>query len=405
MLIQRDRKPAVLLSAALLAVAFPLATATAAAATPVQAATPATPATAATAWHGYDAHVDAQPDPGRYVSLISAGDANTFRDDFTWADVEPEQGTFDWSSTDAIVTQAARHHLHVLMIADETPLWASGGSMSNPIWWWLPPTDPSSYGAFAGQLAARYGPGGAFWAAHPGLPVLLPAGIELWNEENTSGFWGGETPSPALYAQMVRSAYAAVKQADPSMTVVTGGLAPVGGYDDVHCTGQHGSGHDAKAWNPVNYLQALYADGAGGAFDAVGWHPYNFNPGDTAKQMLTYNLCSAWSQLAMTPVSARSLMTAHGDAGKQIWATETGAPTCIAGASYPCVTEKAQATLAKDEASRWAGYAWAGGYYWYDIRDDGGGASTSDIEEHFGAVLASDQPKPAYRALQAAWSG
>jgi hypothetical protein len=137
---------------------------------------------------------------------------------------------------------------------------------------------------------------------------------------------------------MAEAAYKAIKKSDPSMTVVLGGLAPVGGYDDVHCTGKHGSGHDAKAWNPVNYLQALYADGVGGSFDALGWHPYNFWNRASAAQMLTYNFCSAWSQMAQTPVSAGSLMTANGDGQKPIWATETGAPTCITGATYVCVT-------------------------------------------------------------------
>jgi hypothetical protein len=189
------------------------------------------------------------------------------------------------------------------------------------------------------------------------------------------------------------------------MTVVLGGLAPVGGYDDVHCNGKHGSGHDAQAWNPVNYLQALYADGAGGSFDAVGWHPYNFWGGATATQMLAYNLCSAWSQMASTPVAARSLMTAHGDSSKAIWATEAGVPTCITGASYPCVTKSAQANLATDEVNLWQGYPWAGGFYWYDIRDDFGGTSTTNIEAHFGTVMRDNHPKPAYQALQSAWSG
>jgi polysaccharide biosynthesis protein PslG len=268
----------------------------------------------------------------------------------------------------------------------------------------LPPASPADYGTFAGALASRYGSGGTFWAAHPALPVVLPAGIELWNEENTSGFWGGETPNPATYTSMVEAAYPAVKQADPSMTVILGGLAPVGGYDDVHCQQKHGSGHDAKAWNPVNYLQALYADGAGGSFDAVGWHPYNFQSDKTATWMLGYHRCSAWTQMASTPVSARSLMTANGDSGKTIWATEMGAPTCITGATYTCVTKSAQGNLASGAAHRWQGYSWAGGFYWYDIRDDDGGTSKTNIEAHFGAVMANNHPKPAYQALKTAWA-
>jgi len=350
---------------------------------------------------GYDAQVAAQPDPARYVGLIQSGGATSLRDDVSWAFVEPGPGRFDWSVPDEIVTQAARHHLHALLVVDTSPRWASGGSSSNPLWPWLPPRNVAAYGVFAATVAARYGTDGAFWREHPGLPVYLPAGLELWNEENLRQFWGGRTPSPRVYAAMVTAAYSRIKRADPAMTVVLGGLAPGGAYDDVTCSGHGGTGHDAAAWNGVNYLQALYADGIRGHFDALGWHPYNFWKDATAAQMLAYNACSAWSQMASTPVSVRSLMTAHGDAGKTIWITETGAPTCVAKAAYICVSPAQQGDLAASEARIWRTLSWAGGFYWYDIRDNSIG--TQHAGAHFGAVTADDSPKPAYYALRQAW--
>jgi polysaccharide biosynthesis protein PslG len=350
---------------------------------------------------GYDAQVPSQADPSSYVGLIEKGGANSLRDDVSWAYIEPTQGTFDWADPDEIVTEAAEHHLHPLLIVDTSPLWASGGSTANPDWFWLPPRSAAAYGAFAAAVAARYGPGGAFWQDHPTLPVYLPAGLELWNEENLSSSWGGEAPDPGLYTAMAKAAYPLIKQADPTMTVVLGGLSPAGGYDDVTCSGQTGTGHDASAWNGVNYLQALYGDGIHGYFDAVGWHAYNFNTGESAAQMLAYQPCSAWSQMSATPVSARSLMTAYGDAAKKVWITEAGAPTCTPGLTYnPCVSVAQQAALATAEA-KWRTLSWAGGYYWYDIRD-----KTTDPQEaasHFGAVYANNSPKPAYEALLKAW--
>ncbi len=245
-------------------------------------------------WHGYAAHVEAQRDPAAYVKLIADGGATSLRDDVEWSSVEASRGRFDWSSTDALVRQAALRGLHVLLIADTTPRWASGASRTARDWWWAPPRDPADYGAFAGALAARYGAHGAFWTAHRQLPKMLPAGIELWNEENSSGFWGHTTPDPATFAAMVRAADVAIKRRDPSLTVVLGGLAPQGAYDDVACRGTRGTGHDVHGWNPLNYLQALYDAGAGGFFDAVGWHAYNFWKGATASQMLAYHVCSAW---------------------------------------------------------------------------------------------------------------
>jgi WD40 repeat protein len=351
---------------------------------------------------GYDAHVWEQSDPDRYVGLIEAGGADSLRDDVQWAFVEPIEGVFDWWTTDALVTESAEHHLHALLTVDTTPAWANGGSFVNDT---LPPLNPAAYGQFAAEVAARYGPGGTFWAANPQLPVYLPAGLELWNEENFSSFWGGETPDPGVYAEMVAAAYSRVKAVDPGMTVVLGGLGPQGGYDDVDCTGQQATGHDASAWNGLNYLQALYGDGIQGNFDAVGWHAYNFANGTTAASMLAYTRCSAWSQMAATPVSVRSLMTANGDAAKQIWITEAGAPTCtgsVGSSPYTCVLPAQQADLATSEVQIWKTLSWAGGFYWYEIRDDW--SESESFSGHFGAVSADDSPKPAYNALAQAWA-
>jgi hypothetical protein len=120
----------------------------------------------------------------------------------------------------------------------------------------------------------------------------------------------------------------------------------------------------------------MYANGAAGYFDALSWHPYNFKSGATAGDMLAYHPCSTWSQIQDTTPSARSLMIASGDGGKKIWATETGAPTCIAGASYPCVSEAEQANFATQAIALWKSRSYTGNYYWYDLRDDGGGLST-----------------------------
>jgi polysaccharide biosynthesis protein PslG len=350
---------------------------------------------------GYAAHVLAQPDAGHYVKLIEDGGATSLRDDVTWASVEPTRGRFDWSGVDRLVTLAATHHLHVLMVVDTSPAWASGASTREGDWFWLPPRRPADYGRFAAAVAARYRAGGAFWREHPTIAVYPPAGIELWNEENLSGSWGGRTPDPEVYAAMVKAAYTRIKHVAPKMTVLIGGLAPAGAYDDVTCSGIKGTGHDSTAWNGLNYLQALYAHGIHGHFDAVAWHPYSYWKGATAAQMLAYDPCSAWTQMAGTPVSVRSLMVSHGDASKRIWITEAGAPTCTAGLSYICVTAAQQADLAIRETRLWRSRPWAGGFYWYDIRDDNRGATSP--QSHFGAVSSSNIPKSAYAALRRAW--
>ena len=66
-------------------------------------------------------------------------------------------------------------------------------------------------------------------------------------------------------------------------------------------------------------MQAMYANGAKGYFDALGHHPYCFPaaPGDAQNW-------SGWYQMYGPSNSLRATMTANGDGGKKIWATEFG---------------------------------------------------------------------------------
>src|SRR5215472_5508270 len=164
---------------------------------------------------GFSAHVLDQKDPARYVSLIEDAGATSLRTDVSWASVEETRGRFNWAGPDEVIRLAASHHLNVLLIVDTSPAWASGATTLSSGWQWLPPRSPAAYGAFAAAVAARYGAGGAFWREHPHLPRYPPAGIELWNEENISKFWGNESPNPAKYAAMVKAAYAGIKHTDP----------------------------------------------------------------------------------------------------------------------------------------------------------------------------------------------
>lgn len=350
--------------------------------------------------YGYNAHIEQQADPVRYVDLIRGGGARTVRDVVDWSAVEPARGRFDWSEPDAWIRCAARAGLHPLLLLATAPAWASGSSSQR----WTPPTHPSDFGAFAAAVTSRYRPGGTFWKEHPSLRLVAPVGIELWNEPNISAFWGGLRPDPAKFAAMVRAAYAAVKSIDPNLTVITGGLAPAGGYGDINCDGKPDGGADATAMNPLTFLQSMYAAGVHRSFDALGWHPYDYTAGKTAAKLMEFSTCSAWSEMGDTSPSARSIMVANGDGAKKIWVTEVGAPTCVASAAYPCLSEAQQAALASREMRLWRSWSWAGSFYWYDIRDDPPGDSLTTPEQHFGAVRADDKAKPSYFTLKTAWS-
>ncbi len=212
---------------------------------------------------------------------------------------------------------------------------------------------------------------------------FAPEGVhayEIWNEPNTAGFWA-PAPNPAAYTQLLKLAYTAIKAADPSAAVLSAGLSPYGSY------GQS----DAQHMNPLNFLEAMYANGAAGSFDALAWHPYNFPYG------LGYTLWSAWSQMSQTSPSARSIMIANGDSAKQIWATEFGMPT---GTSTRAVSETIQAQFVTDAYAQLKSWSWVGPAFLYSYHDNG--SDPTNIEDNFGVIHFDWTPKLAYTAYQTA---
>jgi polysaccharide biosynthesis protein PslG len=119
----------------------------------------------------------------------------------------------------------------------------------------------------------------------------VPSAYEIWNEPNTTSFWA-PSANPANYVAVQKDAYTAIKAIRPTQTVVSGGLAP----------------EDTSNGNmdAVQFLSAVYADGGGYYFDAVGDHPYSWPalPNDVESW-------SGWDQLSYDSTSIRSVMMAN----------------------------------------------------------------------------------------------
>ncbi|HEY6068588.1 MAG TPA: hypothetical protein VIU81_07815, partial [Gaiellaceae bacterium] len=99
-----------------------------------------------------------------------------------------------------------------------------------------------------------------------------------------------------------------------------------------------------------------------------------------------------------TSPSLRSIMADNGDSGKQIWATEFGAPT--GGPEGAFVAEQVQAAMLKRAFDLFPTYDWAGPMFWYSGRDLG---TAPDTSENFYGILRHDfSTKPAYAAYAAA---
>jgi hypothetical protein len=296
------------------------------------------------------------------LDMYKSAGSRWARIDINWEVIQRGgPASYDWAPFDRVVQASTSRGLTVLAGILYTPAWARPANTNGT----YPPTDLANYASFARVAAQHYAPMGVHtW--------------EIWNEPNI-GFWS-PAPNPARYAQMLKLAYPAIKQADPSAFVISAGLSPYGAY------GQS----TATLMNPLTFLERMYAAGAAGSFDALGWHPYNFTG-------IFFHPASAWSQVSETTPSARSMMVANGDSAKQIWGTEFGAPT---GTSSSAVSEASQAQLVKDGYAKWKTWSFAGPLFWYSARDQG--TNTLDREQNFGLVHNDYSSKPSLAAYQAA---
>jgi len=277
----------------------------------------------------------------------------------TWPDLEPQRGALDTSWIyyyDRLFKQLPAH-TKVLLDVVNSPEWETGSSDEH-----MPPANPQDYAAFIGALAEQFG--------------THVSAYEIWNEEDESAWWTG-APNPGAYTQLLQAAYPAIKAADPSATVVLGGL-----------TG-----------NDYPFLEGVYAAGGKGSFDAVGVHtdtacnvlsPYDFLRG-AGNRMIPDSF------LAYREVHA--VMLANGD-NKPIWMTElswrTTNATCgegaFAGQKAGGVSEEQQATYLKQAYHCLAQAPYVQVALWFPLEDEG--ADTS------GLMRSDGSHKPSFAAMQ-----
>jgi hypothetical protein len=222
-----------------------------------------------------------------------------------WQEVDPspEPGDYNWARFDAIVAGAARHGIKILPTVYTVPHWVSQIEHCDS-----PPNGPCSitpphttYGlslwrTFLAEAVGRYGPDGRFWDTHPNLRYEPIKAWQIWNEENSPGFFQPR-PDPARYANLLRAAAEAIRGQDPTAQVVIGGLFgyPLNGRDG--------------GLRATDYLRALYAiPDIGAAFDGVAVHPYASRISGVEGQMRRIN---------------HIIHQAH-DEQAQVWVTEIG---------------------------------------------------------------------------------
>lgn len=290
----------------------------------------------------------------------------------SWESAEPGPGTWDphvLANMNQSVTAAKAKGLKVLMVVQRSPAWASGGKGGTQ-----PPSDPATFGTAMGGFAAQV-PGVDAW--------------ELWNEEDETIFWAGGA-DPAKYAAMVKAAYPAIKAVQPNDIVVTG----------------------ATVGNNFEFIEALYANGIKGSFDAIGVHTdtaclvvgpdshYRDETGRIGRYTFTgYR-------------EVHNVMAAHGDADKPIWMTELGwntqstaAGSCNtgmwAGQKPLGVSEQQQAEFLTQAYRCLAADPYIGVAFWFGLQDIPGARYAGS----YGLFRLNGSPKPAAAAFGALAGG
>lgn len=316
----------------------------------------------------------------RDLGLVQEMGFGWVKQTFPWREIEGiEKGAYDWYRTDLIVQMVEESGLQMVVRLDQNPLWAVASLPDAQIQGNQPPTNYQDFGDFCQAVAARY---------HGRI-----AAYQVWNEPNLSREWGGQPPDPAAYTELLRVCYEGIKTADPGAIVISAGLAPTGTTLPV-------------AMPDGEFLQGMYAAGAGAYFDVLGVHapgykaPPEMSPDEVAADTEFGN--GRWFAFRHVE-DLRALMVAHGDAYKQIAILEMGwtLDQVNEGYTWYAVDEATQADYlvrayqyAEENWRPWIGLmttVYIADYEW----------TPADEQWWWSIVLPDGTPRPAFYALQA----
>jgi hypothetical protein len=249
-------------------------------------------------YYGISANTRSAGSAGAADAAVETG-VTRIREDLEWWLVEPSNDEWDWSKPDLMYEEAAKRGLSILPIPESPPCWAVVGQTNcsqRPI------LLASEYAEFVGEAAARYGPGGDFWDAHPNLDGSLSSRyIEILNEP----YWerAGGILTPYGYANIYKAAVIAGRAANPSTR-----------YLIASATG--GS-------NGVEWLAGVYsAEPAIGTYiDGIAVHPY---PGSHG---INYAPATITDESFLNAKINYEQWVARG-VNKPVWITEVGYSSC-----------------------------------------------------------------------------
>lgn len=201
---------------------------------------------------GVTVQLDAMDDATRTAALerLAQGGINWVRLRFDWGEIEPEQGAFDWRTSDILLDAVVAAGLEPVVVLDGSPAWARHaldvGSNDNPF---APPKDARDFAPFAAAFAQRY--------------ASRVRAYQIWDEPNIEPHWGNHRIDPIGYTQLLKVGAEAIRATDEDAIILAAALAPTADR-----------GHTAI--DEVYYLQRMVGAGAAPYMDAVAIQPFGF---------------------------------------------------------------------------------------------------------------------------------
>ncbi|GAB4424575.1 MAG: hypothetical protein OHK0015_03560 [Chloroflexi bacterium OHK40] len=175
--------------------------------------------------------------------------------------------------------------------------------------YWCAPTSMDAYADWAARVVERYDGDG--YRDAPGSPRV--AAWEIWNEPDMDGTWLPRA-DPGAYALMLRKAYDAIKRADPSATVLNGGVYV---FDGVGQGAFMDRVVELAGWN---------------SFDVLSIHPWLIDHAPDDPSLI--NPIERFDVTVPGRIALAQRWLAARGGGKPLWVTEVGWSTC-GGACAP----------------------------------------------------------------------
>ncbi|NDV96110.1 hypothetical protein D0T84_14485 [Dysgonomonas sp. 521] len=189
---------------------------------------------------GVSAHPETEREwPKIDITMKRMNDAGIkwIRSDFKFSYIYKVDAPFSFARFDTLVNIAEKNNINILPVLEAYDNEIAYIKQKNlvPIY-----KHPEEWRKYVRETVKRYHNKLKYW--------------EIWNEQD-GGFWK-PAPNASQYVSLLKIAYEEIKKINPDCKVIVGGL---------------------NSWN-VNYLQAMYNEGAKGYFDIVAVHPYNEGP-------------------------------------------------------------------------------------------------------------------------------